>query len=252
MTVDVVYTSYRKDLNWLCYSMQLLHKHLRGAFGVQVIVNRDCKDVTDTWGLPRTQYHFVDPWPDGYAFAMAQKASADKYSDADLILLMDSDHILLEPLHIDDLLEKGVPIIRYRNWDEDPNDTDLTVGLKVWGPPTERVMGVKLDKNYMIAPPFAFWHDTFPKLRARIEQVVGLPFEKAVFSDVPFDYRKFMKHPKVFCDYESLGLYAAKFQPGRYALVHQPRGTYWPLRVYWSHGDWNAALQAKFDALLAA
>lgn len=252
MTIDVVYTTHRRDLNWICYSIALLHKHLRGAFGIQVIANKDCKDVTDTWEFPRTRYHFVNPWPDTYAFKMFLTTSADLYSDADLILLMDADHILLEPFHIDDLLDKGLPILRYRNWDEDANDTDLTVGLKMWAAPTERTTGLKLDRNYMVGPPFSFWRDTFPKVRARVEQVMGLPFERAVYSDVPYDFRNFLAHPKVFCDYEVLGLFAAKFMPGRYSLQHHERGTHWPFRVYWSWGDWTPALQAKFDALLAA
>lgn len=252
MTLSVVYSTYRKDLAWISYSMQLLHKFFRGAFDVIVLAEKDCEDVCSTWGFPRTKYVYTKPWGDGYAFAMYQKATADLHTDADLIALMDSDHILLEPMHFDDLLDKGNPIIRYRFWDEDPRDTSLTVGLQQWGPPTERVLGVKLDKDYMIAPPFLFHRDTFIKMRTRVEQVLGLPFDKAVYSDRHYDFRNFLKHPKVFCDYESLALYAAKFQPGRYSFVHHERGTYWPLRVFWSHGDWNEALRARLDALLAA
>lgn len=252
MKIDCVYTTHRRDLHWCSYSLQLLHKHLRGAFGVKVIANEDCKDVCSQWRLPRTEFIYVRPWPDNYAFKMFLTTSADQYSDAELILLLDSDHILLEPFYIDDLLDHGLPVIRYRNWDEDSNDTDLTVGLKIWGPPTERAMGVTLDREYMIAPPFTFWRDTFAKLRIRVEQVLGLPFEKAVYSDVPYNYKKFMEHPKVFADYEALGLYAAKFQPGRYKLIHHERGTYWPFRVFWSWGDWTPNLQARFDALLAS
>lgn len=251
MTADFYYVTHRKDLAWISYSMQLLHKHFRGAFGVIVIADPDCEEVCSTWRLPRTKYVYAKPWPDGYSYKMYQVLMADQYSQADLIMLIDSDHILMEPFYFEDLLDKaGNPIIRYRRWDEDPNDTGLTVGLKVWGPPVERTLGVKLDHEYMIAPPFTFHRDTFPKVRTRVEQITGLPFERAVYSDVPFEYKKFLSHPKPFCDYEALGVYAAKFQPGRYSLQHYPRGQYWPFRVYWSHEDWNANLQARLDALL--
>lgn len=251
MKIDCVYTTYRKDLHWASYSLQLLHKHLRGAFGVKVIANEDCEPVCSEWRLPRTKFIYVKPWPDNYAFKMYLTTTADQHSDADLIMLLDSDHILMEPFHIDDLLMHGLPIIRYFNWGDDPNDTNLTVGQKVWGPPTERALGVELDRCYMVAPPFVFWHDTFAKLRIRVEQIIGLPFEKAVYSDVPYNFKNFLKHPKVFCDYESLGLFASKFQPGRYVLQHHQRLVYWPWRVFWSHGDWTPTLQARFDKLLA-
>lgn len=251
MTLDVVYSTYWKDLSWICYSMQLLHKHFRAAFGVHVLAEEDCKQVTDTWGLPRTTYHFTKPWKDGYAFAMYQKAIADTYSQADLVLLMDSDHMLMEPVYLEDLLSHAKPIIRFRDWDEDPNDPALLVGKAQWGPPTARCLGIPLDRDYMVGPPFMFWRDTFAKMRQRVEDVIGLPFHDAVYSDRPYDYKQFLSHPKVFCDYEALGLYAAKFEPERYNLQHHPRGSHWPWRVYWSHGDWTPALRAKLDELLA-
>jgi hypothetical protein len=251
MTVDVVYITYRKDLSWICYSMQLLYKHLRGAFGVIVRAEENCKDVINTWGLP-VKYYYTEPWSDGYAFAMYQKLIADQYSQADVIMLLDSDHILLEPAHIDDFLDQGKPIVRYRNWDEDPNDSDLTVGQRIWSPPIERTMGMQLDKNYMVGPPFMFWRETFTGVRTRVEEVTGLPFHDAIYSDAHYDYKKFLQHPMKFCDYEALGLYAAKFEPDRYVLKPHLRGAPWPFRVYWSHGDWTPNLQAKLDALLAA
>lgn len=251
MKIDFVYTTYRKDLHWCSYSLQLLHKHLRGAFGVKVLANEDCERVCSQWRVPRTEYIYVKPWPDNYAFKMFLTTTADQHSDADIIMLIDSDHILMEPFHIDDLLDHGNPIIRYLDWAEDPNDTCLTVGQKVWSGPTQRTTGLELDRDYMVAPPFAFHRDTFIKLRIRVEQITGLPFAKAVYSDVPYNYKKFMKHPKVFCDYEALGVFAVKMQPGRYSLVHHERHSHWPFRVYWSHEDWTPNLQARFDKMLA-
>jgi hypothetical protein len=252
MTVDVVYVTYRKDLAWICYSLQLLHKFFRSAFGVHVMAEEDCKEITDTWALPRTTYHFSKPWPDGYAFAMYKKTMADQVSQADLIILMDSDHLLLEPIYLEDLLDHGKPIVRYREWDEDPNDATLAVSRQQWAPPTQRTLGMMLDRDYMVGAPFMFWRDTFSMVRNRIEEVTGLPFHDAVYSDQPYDYRHFLNHPKVYCDYEALGLYAVKFQSDRYSLVHHSRGTHMPFRVYWSHGDWTPSLQTKLDTLLSS
>ena len=123
MKVDACYCTYKKDLTWICYSMQLLYKHFRGAFGCHVVAEEDCKDVIDTWGLPVT-YHYIKPWADGYHHAMYRKLLMDTLSEADLIMLLDSDHILLEPIYLEDLLADGKPIVHFRDWDDDRNDAD--------------------------------------------------------------------------------------------------------------------------------
>jgi hypothetical protein len=252
MKLEVFYCTYRKDLIWICYSAQLLHKYFRGSFHTTICAEEDCQDVCSSWGLPQTTYLYHKPWTDGYAFAMYQKTMADTYTDAELIMVVDSDHLLLEPAYLQDFLDHEQPILRYRNWDDDPNDAMLAVSRQQWGPPTERCLGIPLDRDYMVGAPFIYWRDTFQGVRDRVEDVTGLPFHDAVYSDRAYDWRSFLTHPKVYCDYEALGLYAARFQPERYALVHHERGRHEPFRIYWSHGDWTPALQRKLDDLLVA
>lgn len=249
MKLDVVYCTYRKDLCWVAYSAQLLHKNLKADFRTIIIGEPDCEEIFKTWGLVATTYHYVKPWPDGYMFAMYTKMMADRYSDADMIMVLDSDHILLRPVSLDQFMQGGLPVIRYKHWTEDPSDPSLVEGYRQWAPPTERLLGVALDRDYMRGPPFLFWRDTFLKTRLRIEEVTGLPFMDAVYSDRPYDYRQFLSHPKTNCDYEVLGCYATKFQPGRYALAHD-NGEPWPFRVYWSHGDWSQYMEGELAALL--
>jgi hypothetical protein len=107
-----------------------------------------------------------------------------------------------------------------------------------------------LDRDYMRGPPFIFARKTFARMRERVEETTGLPFHDAVYSDKPYDYRSFLTHPKVFCDYEALGLYAAKFEPHNYTLVKQDPTQEWPFRVFWSYGDWNQPTRELLDSLL--
>jgi hypothetical protein len=253
MTLDFVTATYLKDLYWSAYSIQLLFKHFRGAFGVHLRADENCRESIETWGFPPSvKYHYVTPWPDTYAFHMYLKATADQYSKADLIALIDADHLLLEPMHIEDLLDHGKPIIRYREWDEDPNDSALVIGKQKWGQAVERALGIPLDREYMVGPPLLFWRDTFEAMRHRVEKIIGLSFKDAVYSDTPYSYKHFLSHPIKFCDYEALGAYASAFEPDRYSFQHLPQGFHWPFRVYWSHGDWNLSLQRKLDKLLEA
>jgi hypothetical protein len=251
MKLGVFYCTYHRDLCWVVYSAQLLFKHLKADFQLTIVAEPDCEKVCSTWGLPSTTYHYVEPWKDGYAFAMYQKSIADTYmQDADLVMLLDSDHILLEPATLDQFITGGKPLIHYREWDEDPNDVNLVEGYRQWAPPTERAVGIPLDRDYMRGPPFLFWRDTFSHLRERVQENTGLPFHDVVYSDKPFDYRSFLSHPKTYCDYEALGLYAAKFEPERYHVVHQRNDEHWPFHVFWSHGDWTQAIRDRLDNLL--
>jgi len=252
MKIDACYCTYKKDLMWACYSLQLLRKHLQGEFGIVVVAEEDCKDTIDQWGIPGVTYQYVKPWIDGYHHAMYQKLNMDTRSEADLLMLLDSDHLLMRPTSIESTLENGKPLVFYRNWDDYPDQPDMRIAREQWGPPTERCLGIPLDHDYMCGPPFNFWRDTFAATRARIEKVTGQPLYDVCYSDLPYDYRNFLNHPKRFCDYEALGLYSVKFEPERYALKHLPRDNDNPFRVYWSHGDWSASLQRKLDDLLSA
>jgi hypothetical protein len=92
------------------------HLSNRGAPGT------DCKEIVDHWGFTNVTYIYAKPWPDGYHFAMFEKLCADNYTDTELIMLLDSDHLLLEPVPIENFFWENKPVIRYREWDEDPSD----------------------------------------------------------------------------------------------------------------------------------
>jgi hypothetical protein len=254
MTVDACYCTYRKDLQWIKYSLNLLLKHFQSPLErVQVVIEENCRDLIRHWQFPdKVIFHFIQPWVDGYHHAMYRKLVMDTLSEADLLMLLDSDHMLMRPTSLEDVMQDGKPIIYYRHWEDYPDAPDMQIAKAQWGPPTEACMGVPLEVDYMSGPPFLFWRNTFPAVRKRIEEVTGKSLHEVCYSDTPYDYTRFLSHPKRFCDYECLGLYGAKFEPERYVLKHLPRDHNNPFRVYWSHGDWTLSLQNKLDALLAA
>jgi hypothetical protein len=248
MKLSIVYISYWKDLHWLAYSLQLLFKNLKGDFQVIVRVNADCEPVVREWGVPVRYVFLQRRWPDGYSYAMYEKMIADDYVDwdTDVIWLLDSDHMLRRPAHVEDFFIDGKPIVYYAEFKDLPEDYSRVAQAK-WREPTERALGIPLDREYMISPPMAFWKDTFRNCRQRITRVNARAFCDTVYSDVPFEAAKFMDHPMTICDYETLGLYAAKFEPDRYSVIPVPLVSELPFKVYWSHGEFP---QAELDALI--
>ena len=244
---DIVIVSHRKDLTWLYLNLRLLLKHWRTPGKIIVRLEEDCRaDIAD-WKLgPRVIYRYVRPWPDGYTFQMYQKMISDDFSDAELLVLCDSDLMLLAPASLEDLMHDGKPIVEYCEWaNSDP------IAEQKWRAPTSRVMGIDLDRDYMVQAPFCLWRDSFSKTRRRIVEVTGQGFYEAVHSTVPFRYQTFLSHPVTFADYEALNLYAIKFQPERYFLrMNSDRPANWPFRLYWSHGDWSPEVEAFLTSKL--
>lgn len=236
MKVTIVYISRKKDLNWLVHSLQLLFKNLKGDFQVVVRLDEDCRQtVTTEWNLPVRYVFLQRPWPDGYTHKMYQVLIADDYvdGDTDVIWFLDSDHMLTRPAHVNDFFEDGKPLLHYKEFHDLPEEYARVAQAK-WREPTERALGVAWDRDYMVAPPFAFWMETFRTCRQRITAVNGMSLIDVGYSDVPFRPENFMSHRMPLCDYETLGLYAATFEPEYYAI--RPAPAEWPVRVCWSHG----------------
>ena len=64
------------------------------------------------------EFYYVKPWPDGYTFQMYTKMTADDFSDAELIILWDSDVMLTGPANLGWLYWDRRPIIEYQEWAE--------------------------------------------------------------------------------------------------------------------------------------
>lgn len=237
---DIVIVSHKKDLTWLYLSLRLLLKYWQTPGNIVVRLEEDCREDIANWNLgPRVLYRYVNRWPDGYTFQMYQKMIADDFSDADLLLLCDSDLMLIAPASLDTVTQDGKPIVEYCEWHRgDP------VAERVWRTPTTRLMGIDLDRDYMVQAPFLLWRDTFSKTRAQIVKTTGKGFFESVYSDTPFSPENFLSHPVTFADYEALNLYAVKFQPERYFVrANSERPADWPFKLYWSHGQWSPEVE---------
>lgn len=238
--------SYKPDLHWLSYSLRFLRRNFK-ELGTPIVVRLepDCREIVETWTVPNVQYIYVEPWPDGYQFQMYQKLIADTHTDAELIILVDSDLMLFRPVFLDDIVIDGKIPIDYLPWPESPE------AERVWRKPTSRLMGLDLGADLMAGAPFPFWRETFGKVRSHIETINRMSFGEALYSTTPFTTAGFHRHPFRWSDYEAMNLYASTFERDRYFLRHRrEQPAPWPWRLYWSRGDWSAELQAEFERRL--
>jgi len=231
---------HKKDLTWLYLSLRLLLKYWQTPGNIIVRLEEDCREDIANWNLGSLViYRYIQPWPDGYTFQMYQKMISDDFSSAEILVLCDSDLMLLAPASLDLLMHDGKPIVEYCNWSEGDK-----VAEQKWRGPTSRVMGIDLDRDYMVQAPFCFWRETFSKVRQQIVNTTGKGFFESIYSGVPFHPQAFLSHPMTIADYEALNLYAVKKEPDRYFLrSNASRPLDWPFRLYWSHGDWSPEVE---------
>ena len=222
----------KRDLPWLHYSLQLIQKYWTPVGRVIVRLDEDCRPAVENWTLSGVDYYYVKPWPDGYGFQMFCKLTADDYSDADVIVLWDSDLMLTGPANLGWIFWDGKPIIEWQEWCEAVSNSE-----KIWRKPTSIMMGMELEKEYMCGAPFIFWRETFSKCRHQIAKTHRRSVRDCLYSETPFRADNFLNHPHKWADYEGLGLTAAQLEPDRYLFRHnRDRPRDWPWKLYWSHG----------------
>jgi hypothetical protein len=170
-------------------------------------------------------------------------------SEADLIMNVDSDSMLMTKSSLSDFLAGDVPIINFRN------HTDLGdyLGIRLWSPLLQHWLGVPPIRSYMMQPPFLFWRSTIAAVRSLIEKVSGQSLRDALYSEQPFEYHQFLEHPKKFPDWEVMGFYAELHEPSRYAwndLTANPGQCRYKYYHSWTH--WTPQIVAEMDHSLMA
>jgi hypothetical protein len=243
MRCDVFIKGCRSQLHWLSYALQLLEKNWQSPGNFIVLLDLDCADIVRHWGLSRTRYLFVDPWPDPYMHALWCKAEADLYTVTDPVMMIDSDTMLSEPAKVEDFMAGDRLILPYLSWDTPSQEPARSIWPKV----VKNSTGLDIPYDFMVTRPWIYWRSTFEGARRLVENYWHKDFKEAVYSDYHYDWTRYGKHPFTFCDLENLGLYAYLEQRDQYDFREgQPKT---PFLDMWSHTEFSE-VQERLDDLL--
>jgi hypothetical protein len=210
--------SWLNDLGWLSYSLKFLEANWdEPDTEVVLVLDENCRNKTNFSSLTLpVRIHYVEPWPDGYSHAMFTKTCADQFCQGEYILLTDSDCMLLEPADRQKLMWEDKPLITYVTYEEHlkmyPNSP--------WRKITERLMDQPAELHFMAHCATLYRRDTFLGLRDYLAGLHDVPYEKLVYSGVPFDPKNFNHHPISLMDYDLLGAFAHIYQPDLYTFKH--------------------------------
>lgn len=221
--------TWKDDLPWLGYCLESIRKFGSGFENIILCADEDCRDFIEMF-VHDAKTVFVDKWGNGYIQQQWFKLNADKYTNADLILFVDSDCVFHTPFSPESYMRDEKPILmktRYGNLG----------GGEVWKKITEDFVGWEVEYEYMRRLPWMYrssslqgFRNMFPKLG---EVLKGKP-------------------GRDFSEFNALGAYIDKFENDQYFItdteVWIPDSV---AKQFWSWGGITPEIRQEIKAMLS-
>ena len=235
-TIDILYVTYRHDLEWFQWSLHTVEKNLTGYRKIVAVAPEQDRDVFEQ--IEGVEWHFIPDWPGrGYFWQQWVKIQAWKYTDAELICHIDSDVMVLKPLAIEELMSGGKPCWMWQSYSQLPLEVP-------WQSITQLLIGTPVHKEYMRAFPFLIDRATHQCTETFLVDRFGCSLENLIWNAAGFS------------EFNIMGAVAEACHRDRYEWFDTGTGV-WPegfrsVRQHWSHDDWNKAqaeLVSEFGAI---
>lgn len=169
--------------------------------------------------------------PRGYLHQQVIKLHADTYTDADYILVTDSDTLFTEPVTPDSFMVDGKPIWLYTPW------TDAMLnhpGTKAWYDVMTQFAGKQPPSEFMRRQPFMFPRHVLASLREFCIKTHGVGIEEYIMSRGRFS------------EWNVLGHHCWRHHRDDFHWINTAVDPLPPLRVhqFWSHDPIEKNLHA--------
>jgi len=205
-TIDILIRSYYRDVQWLVLAVASIRRFVSGYRELVVVLPETSMSRVD-WPvapiLRDVTLRQCDDHRNDYIGQQITKLHADTYSDADVILHVDSDHVFVAPCDLQHrLFESGKIRMGF-----DPSERrPVTDG---WRRCPSVFMRRDVALDLTASPPVAFPRHLYSAVRRFSEQTHGLSIQ---------EYASTMRSDR-FCEFALLRGYALVCEPGLYAWV---------------------------------
>jgi hypothetical protein len=214
--VEVNYTTFARDIEWMDYSLQSFRKHCSGFSGVTIVVpDRDVHlflKFERRYGTPECPVlikNFMEYPGKGFVHHLAMKCYADVFSSgADYILHMDPDCVWNKPTTPDDYFIDGMPVLVIEPYDEVKKYHE---GRWNWKKITEETLRFECKYETMCRHPAVHHSWLYPKLREYIESIHPTPF-------VDYVLKQKNSFPQGFGEFNTLGSFVVEKYASDYHL----------------------------------
>jgi hypothetical protein len=238
-SIDIVIRSYYRDLRWLALSLRSIDMFASGHRQVVVVVPRaSLQRMAMPTVLPRTDVRLrtCRNRVDDYLGQQITKLHADLYTDAEMIVHLDSDQVFIEPCDLRErLLDDGLLRVSFDTNDRGP----ITDG---WRRCPEVFFGQRIDCDLTGPPPLALPRSVYPALRGYCRRQHGVSISTYAEA-TPADR---------FCEFALLRGYIYLHQRVGYRWVDVRDADLLPeCRRFWSRADTPESVAHLLPASLA-
>jgi hypothetical protein len=237
-TIDILIRSYHRDVDWLVLAVASIRLFVSGYRDLIVVLPEMSVDRINWPAVPILQDVVVlhcHNYANDYVGQQITKLHADTYTDADVILHLDSDQVFVAPCDLhDQLFAAG----RLRMECDSSERRPLVDGWRRC-PAVFLRRAVPLDVT--ASPPVAFPHHLYAEVRRFCERTHGLPIQ---------DYASTLRSDR-FSEFAVLRGYALLNEPGRYAWVDTSTHSFMAeCRTFWSRAQTPGSVRRELPETL--
>ena len=198
--VSIYIRTYKRDIAWLDFCLQSIHRNLRGWDEIVVGVPEGQEDHLRF--LESERKVSCPRFREDYVGQQVAKLQAHRHVRGDYVLFVDSDVVFLPGADVRDFLDGDKPVIGKARYEALARRGEAAVK---WQAAVERLFGEKPEWEYMRSHGSRLYHtDTLRALEARF------PDLEAYAHGVP---------KRLFSEFNLLGYFAEKYEPGRYRFA---------------------------------
>lgn len=226
-SVDILIRTYPGDFCWLWHCLAAIERHARGFRHVHIVVPEG--DAGALEHLTSEIIHECPRYQDDYLGQQITKMRTDAFTDADFVMHLDSDTILIRSTSPNDFFENGKTVLYHEPYER--------IGDFTWQPIVTEILGWVPEHEFMRRHPFMYPRWLYGEARRIIEQIHGMPFDEYVLS----------RPHRSFTEFNVSGAIAWKHFHDRFVWRLPEEGPV-HVRQFWSWGGIDAA-RAELEEL---
>ena len=235
--IDLFIKTCAKDEQFLVHCLKSIDMFVSGFRRVVLVTDED-HDLRPDLAYDHVVHKIVVPsapttfgMSAGYRMQMVVKLSWRDFTDADAVVITDSDTIFTGPFTPERMTPSGKPVWYYGDW---------SFGI-LWRSATELVVGAPMPFCCMREHPFIFTREATAGFIEYIDRRFGCSIHDLFFAGIV---------PGKFCEFEILGGYLRHIASHGYeVLPHQYLGI---VKQYWSWGGFTEEVQTSVAQHLQA
>jgi len=234
MTTDIFLRTYHGDVGWLKYFLRSVQKYCSGVRKVIITIPDDQVDSLKPLNLTSEVVIPVKGYKNDYLGQQITKLQCFMHSDADMLLMCDSDNVYFQSFTPESYMRDGKPIFMMTPYEQVGN-------AQCWKPITEKAVGFEVQYEYMRRLPALFHRSSFEEIWNHLKQTLGDP--EHYISTRP---------NREFSEYNCLGAYIHKFCADQYHLLDTSKD---PLpekfcEQFWSWGGITPEVKEHLEKFL--